>query len=261
MNTLKKNQYKNELHQIFLKSAEILKGESGRKLISSVKKDIKVQGDLLSNNNILYGLKSISNYPILSEETGWQDVELHNKKKGKYWIVDPLDGTYNYYRQIPFYGMCIALWEDDRPILGSYFDIPGNKFYYGEIGGESNVNDETIVVSNIDELAQAVLSTGFPSKLDLSSEMGKNYLEQMKIFKKVRMLGSAAASLSFLAEGKLDVHFEKNTMIWDVASGIALVLASGGIVQYKFIENSDRLNILACNKMLLPKLKCIIDIL
>lgn len=258
---MNKNQYKNELNKILEKSTEILIEQSGRTILSEIGKDIKLEGDLLSNTNILQGLGSISDFPILSEETGWHDLKNKGERKGKYWIIDPLDGTFNYFRQIPFYGICIALWEDDQPLLGCFYDIPNKKFYYGEVGDRAIVNDRSLSVSNVSELNKAVLSTGFPSKLDLESDLGKNYLDQMKSFKKVRMLGSAAASLSLVAEGKLDVHFEKSSMIWDVASGIALVLAAGGFVKYKFIDNSDRLNILACNKLLAAKLNFITDIL
>lgn len=253
---MKKEEYKNDLQSIMKKSSEILLSKKSYDVVSSIGRDIKLQGDLLSNINIIEGLNKISSFPILSEETGWNEGNQKDAKLGKHWIVDPLDGTYNFARNIPFFGICIALWENESPLLGTYFDIPNNKFYYGEVG----VPSHDLKVSTVDQVEQSVLSTGFPGRLDLDQADGKMYLDQMKRFKKVRMLGSAAASLALVAEGKVDVHYERSSMIWDVASGIAMVLAAGGEVVYKLLDQ-NRINIIASNRLLAPNLNFITDTL
>ena len=92
-------------------------------------------------------------------------------------------------------------------------------------------------VSNTKEKAQAILATGFPSYREFSDESLREFIEQVQMYKKIRMFGAAALSLAYVACGRVDVYIESDIMLWDVAAGLALVCAAGGTYQ---LENSSR---------------------
>ena len=85
-----------------------------------------------------------------------------------------------------------------------------------------------IAVSTIREKAKAVLCTGFPIKTNFEAEHIKTFVNQIQDYKKVRLLGSAALSIVYVAAGRVEGYYEKDIMLWDIAAGIPIVLGSGG---------------------------------
>lgn len=238
----------------------LLKEKTSGDVLSSIGRDIKLKGDLISEKKIMSELQEHTPYPILSEEAGWDTDESINTRKDYHWVLDPLDGTFNFARSIPFCCMSLGLWKNGQPILGAVYDFNRGICYKGIVGVGAWANDEAMEVSQTQELSQSVLSTGFPSKMNMKPENLNRYLNQIKHYKKVRMMGAAALSLAMTASGQLDVHFEEDTMYWDVAAGIALVLAAGGEVSYKFVDqdngqsSSNKMNVIACNKKLMQQI-------
>ncbi|HKJ90067.1 MAG TPA: inositol monophosphatase family protein, partial [Oceanipulchritudo sp.] len=78
---------------------------------------------------------------------------------------------------------------------------------------------------------QAALATGFPAGMERSPERMEAFVERIAPFKKVRMVGSAALALAYVAAGIYDVYFEEGIRLWDVAAGLALVQAAGGTIR------------------------------
>ncbi|PAB59152.1 inositol monophosphatase family protein [Anaeromicrobium sediminis] len=203
-------------------------------VISSVDKDIKLKADKDSEQVTIDYLKKHSNYSILSEENGLYGNVDNNTP---FWIVDPLDGTANYSKNIPISCVSIALWEKNNPILGVVYDFNRNELFYGIVGKGAWCNKQSISVSKITNSKHAILATGFPIFRDYSINSLKPFIEQIQEYKKIRMLGSAALSLAYVASGRIDIYTEEDIMLWDVAAGIALVKAAGG---YIYMRNSNR---------------------
>jgi len=105
-------------------------------------------------------------------------------------------------------------------------------------------------ISAVSELGKAVLATGFPLLSDLSAESVGWFLSFSAQFKKVRMLGTAALSLAWVAEGRLDAYFERDIMLWDVAAGAALVKGAGGSCIMRPGRYPMSLDVLAANPQL-----------
>ena len=208
-------------------------------------KDIKLKADKESEKIILSYLKK-SKHSILSEE----DVTKKRKRKKAFWIVDPLDGSMNFKRNLPFCVISIALWRKNKPLLGVIYDFNKEDLYYGGIGKGSWLNNKKINVSKISEKNKAILMTGFPIKLDYSGENLKDYVEQIQKFKKIRHIGSAALSLAYVASGKVEAYYEKDIMLWDIAAGLALVKAAGGTVDLKQTKGYQ-FEVFASNKKLI----------
>ena len=194
------------------------------KVLSSSKKDIKLQADLSAEKVIKEIIESKSNYPILAEESG-----LSSKKIPKtFWIVDPLDGTANYSRDIPLCCVSIALVSNFQPVLGVIYDFNNNDLYEGSLETKALCNNQQIRVSKVNSFYNGVLLTGLPNNTDYSDSSLLKMVKDFQNWRKVRMIGSAAMASVYVASGKADLYSEKKTYLWDVAAGAAIVNAAGG---------------------------------
>jgi len=221
---------------------------NARKVNVSEGKDVKVAGDLISESIILERLQDQSSLPILSEEKGkvgdFESEEFH-------WIVDPLDGSLNFSRGLPLCCISIALWRNKTPLLGVIYDFNRDELFSGIVGQGAWLNEEAIRVSTVRERENAVLTTGFPIRTDFSKEGITTFTNDIQQYKKVRLLGSAALSLAYVACGRVDAYHEKNIMLWDVAGGCAIVEAAGGKVEIKEKEDLFHpIDVLAQNNLL-----------
>lgn len=200
-------------------TGEFLKSQTIKNVDSLKNKDIKLELDKLSEKRIIETLRSNFDYSILSEEAGLMGEIKANQP---YWIIDPIDGTMNYSRDFPFACVSIALWINDEPILGVVFDFYKDELFSGLSGSGAYLNEVPIKTSDIKEKSKAVLMTGFPVYMDFSIDNLISYVSEMKEYKKIRMLGSAALSLCYVACGRADAYREENIKLWDVAAGVAI---------------------------------------
>ena len=210
--------------------------KSGNNIIvnKSESKDIKLQSDFDSENIVIKILRDNSDFDILSEECGYLKGKNSSKLK---WIVDPLDGSLNFSRSLPLCCISIALWEENNPILGVIFDFNSNLLYSGIVGKGAWCNKLSISVSKVNKKSNSILCTGFPIYSSFKDENIINFISEIQEFKKVRLLGSAALSLAFVANGTVEAYKENNIAIWDVAAGLAIVKAAGGKIYFHFDNN------------------------
>lgn len=188
-------------------------------------KDIKLAADVLAEEASLACLRSGSNYPILSEEAG-EDAAFEGA--GLRWIVDPLDGTFNFSRRLPLCCVSVGLWNGSKPVLGVIYDFSADVYYRGIVGVGAWRNEEPMSVSSITSPAKSAIATGFPAGGDFGRDSILGFVHQVQHYKKVRMIGSAALALAFVAAGYVDAYQEDNVNLWDIAAGLALVSAAGG---------------------------------
>jgi myo-inositol-1(or 4)-monophosphatase len=188
-------------------------------------KEVKAFADKAIEKEILDKLAPLG-LPILSEESGFISTSHSNNF---FFIVDPLDGTYNFVKNLGPYGISVALWNDNKPIFGVIYNLLTNQLIYGGAEFGSFCDDKKIRVSSIHSKQEASICTGFP--INFNFEDNKNSLDFLKMlssYAKVRMIGSAAISLANVGIGNTEVYAEKNIMLWDVAAGIAIVDGAGG---------------------------------
>lgn len=190
----------------------------------SNKKDIKLQADISAENLIKNIISSESNIPILAEESGMSSDNVDRI----FWVVDPLDGTANFSRDIPICCVSIALVEELKPIMGVIYDFNNKDLYEGSIYSKAAVNDQVISVSKVSSPEEGILITGLPNATDYSNNALSEMIKNFQDWRKVRMIGSAAMASAYIASGKADLYTEKTTYLWDVAAGAAIVNAAGG---------------------------------
>lgn len=224
---------------------------ASRQIKLDFQRDIKIVADTKIESLIIEKLLSNSEYPVLAEESG---VTRQSKpginEKDYRWIVDPLDGSLNFSRGIPICCVSIALWDGSNPLLGVIYDFNRNEVFTGIVGSDAWLNDNPIRVSMVSEKSKAVICTGFPVSTSFSDESLREFVKSAQEYKKVRMIGSAALSLAYVSCGRVDCYRENDIKIWDVAAGLALVLASGGSVKFAPSVSENILRVEASNGVL-----------
>lgn len=214
-------------------------------ITSEIGNDIKLQLDMQSEELIIHDLRRSTPFHILSEEEGMIAVET----KSEYiWIIDPIDGSLNFSRDIPFYCISLGLWRNlQEPVLGVVYDFVHDALYRGIVGQPAYVNDTPISVSSINAKERAIIATGFPVYSTFDDETIKKFILGVRSFKKVRLFGSAALSLIAVAKGSIEAYQENNIAIWDVAGAIPIVLSAGGSCTWDQGKDKYLFNVLATN--------------
>ena len=197
-----------------------------KEILSSSGKDIKLMLDIQSEEIIKNKITQNSTYPLLCEESGL--IEGPQSSNALQWIVDPLDGTFNYQNHIPFSCVSLELWKNNETVLGVLYDFNNDELLSGMVGQGVWLNDKRIELGTHHALDQACLATGLPVHMEMNRNSGLQFVSKIEKFKKVRMIGSAASSLGMIAKSQVDAYYEHNIMIWDVAAGLAIVKAMGG---------------------------------
>jgi len=228
------------------------KYKSDAKVLSSVYKDIKTQADLEMNDCIIQILKSTS-IPIISEETD----EIIDVKPDRLWIIDPLDGTFNFSRGFPCSGISISLWENNEPILGVIKNIFEDSTFSCSLNRGSYKDGIAIKVSEINELNKATLATGFPSGASYLTDDLTAFIKNVQSFKKVRAIGAASLMLTYVSAGIFDVYYEKDIYLWDVAAGLAIVKEAGGEIYYRQ-RSGMKYEVLAANRNIFNEAKSLL---
>ena len=192
--------------------------------ISSTERDIKLQADIEAEKIIKDIIHSDSSFGILAEESGM----LCKKSFKNLWVVDPLDGTANYSRNIPLCCVSIAILSDTKPVLGVIYDFNNDELYEGSINTNACLNGQAISVSKTKISQEGILVTGLPNDTDYSDEAMIKMIKNFQNWRKVRMIGSAALASVYVASGKADLYMENKSYLWDIAAGAAIVNAAGG---------------------------------
>jgi len=219
-----------------LKTAIKAAKEAGDIIIESMKtrKIIDYKGadnfltdtDLKAEKKILSIIKEkFPNHSFLTEEG------LAKKTVSEHlWVIDPLDGTTNFFHSFPHFSVSIAHLFKGKVDLGIIFDPVKKELFYAENGKGSYLNNKKIVVSNTAKLTDALLVSGFA--YERGEVMRRNLKNIEKFFDTevngIRRTGSAALDLCYVACGRADGFWEFGLKPWDIAAGSLIVTEAGG---------------------------------
>ncbi|MCM8798931.1 MAG: inositol monophosphatase [Candidatus Omnitrophica bacterium] len=192
---------------------KIIKTKGNTQLVSNV--------DLEAERVIIETIKKyFPAHSILSEENPRLNQSEYT------WIIDPLDGTHNFVKNIPIFGTSIALAYKDEVILGVIYFPLDNRLYWTEKGKGAYLHDKRLKVSNRDlPSATCVYDSSIRYNPAEMSLVLKNL--STKVFN-IRMFGSTAEHLCMLAEGRIELDIEFNDKPWDFAAGALLVKEAEG---------------------------------
>lgn len=160
---------------------------------------------------------------VLGEERG-------GARSGRYWLVDPLDGTTNFVHGLPILGVSVALVEGGIPTVGVVHAPLLDTTFTAERGAGAEQDGRPLHVSSR-KPSDAVVATGFPFRhKERLPEYQRVFLPALDAFEDLRRAGSASLDLAWTAAGVFDGFFELGLSPWDVAAGALLIEEAGGLV-------------------------------
>lgn len=235
-------QYMTSIEKFLKTSSKYLLNYLGSELIEVEKgeRDFALRADIeLENAYKCYLSEQYPDIPILGEELSPEIVA--KDFKGQFWAIDPIDGTVNYSRGLPEYGTSIALIMHGKPIAAGLCFPSLNETYIAGAGEGAFLNGTRISVSNSNRLNSSILVFGdFSVKENhlVDNIVRFNYIKRFADeVLRVRMPGSAALQLAWVASGRADISLTLSNNAWDVQGGVLLVREAGGCV-YDF-DGSD----------------------
>ena len=207
-------------------------------LLANSGRDIKLAIDQEIEEDIKAELQGFG-FGFLGEETGLKS----DHPTDYFWVVDPLDGTSNYYRNIPICANSIALVDSQLnvhvAVVNSFLE---NKLYFASAGNGSFFNDMPLKVSKTPTKSLSTLMTGIPAKTTYLDSEFQEMIQLFQEWKKVRMIGSAAIAGTWVAEGIADCYKENGIFIWDIAATMLLVQEAGGKINISELNDEMRVD-------------------
>ena len=202
--------------------------------------------------------KAHPEYGIITEETG-----IINKSNTKNrWIIDPIDGTFNFMNGIPQFAISVGYEEENEIKCGVIFNPILNEMFCAEKGNGAYLNNTRIRVSNQKKVSDALVVTGGPRGASkIKDKIFSEYINVSKNVGNVRKFGSAALDMAYVACGRFDGYWQRELNYWDIAAGIILVKEAGGFVDFFEEEKNMPLkkNILVTNSLIHEELKGLIN--
>ncbi len=190
--------------------------------------DLVTEADVAAEELIIDRIRS--HYPqhgILAEESG-EAVPVGPKRGEWKWIIDPLDGTTNYAHGYPCFCVSIAVEQSGTLEIGVVYDPMRNEMFAAERGHGATLNERRIRVSNIEDLNNAMVCTGFPYDVRNRPDFARDFTNFTLHAQAVRRDGSAALDLAYVACGRFDGFWEDGLNAWDIAAGALLINEAGG---------------------------------
>ena len=160
-------------------------------------------------------------------EDGFLGEESGGGASERCWVVDPIDGSNNFLRGLPLWGVSIAYAIVGEPVIG-LINLPCvGRLYSAVRGGGAWCDGVPIHVSRATDLAQATITVGISRRTspDLSLPMIETALRSGGA---LRCMGSCVVALTMVAEGTVDGYFEAHIQAWDCLAGVLIVREAGG---------------------------------
>ena len=202
--------------------------------------------------------KAHPEYGIVTEETG-----IINKSNNKNrWIIDPIDGTFNFMNGVPQFAISIGYEEENEIKCGVIFNPILNEMFCAEKGNGAYLNNSRIRVSNKKIIKDALVVTGGPKGASkIKDKIFSEYISVSKNVSNVRKFGSAALDVAYVACGRFDAYWQRELNYWDIAAGIVILKEAGGFVDF-FDEDKNaplKKNIIASNSFIHDELRELIN--
>ncbi len=149
---------------------------------------------------------------------------------GVRWIVDPLDGTTNYLYGLPGFGVSIAAEVDGAVVAGVVLDIVRDELFAATLGGGATRDGAAIGASDAQDLASALIATGFSYDSARRRRQAQVLVEVLPRVRDIRRFGAAAVDLCSVACGRVDGYYERGLAWWDLAAGELIASEAGAVV-------------------------------
>jgi myo-inositol-1(or 4)-monophosphatase len=193
------------------------------------------EADIAAQAALTRKLQAILNVPVLGEEMPADEQhEIWQSGKEGLWCIDPIDGTSNFVRGLPYFAISVALLRDGKSVLGVVYDPVGDEMFAAEQGRGAFLNGEKLVARVAAEsMAQAL------ANVDLK-RLSLRLVEQLAThppYSSQRNFGASALDWCYTAAGRYDLYLHGGQKLWDYAAGTLILWEAGG--HACCIENDD----------------------
>ena len=197
--------------------------------------DMVTEYDRASERLIVEGLRAQRPHDSIVGEEGAN----HQGDSDLTWFIDPIDGTSNFYFDLPMWAVSIGVTDAQGPLAGVVYVPALRELFSGSRGGGARMNNQPISVRQNDKLSDALVCTGFSYSADARVRQSRRIPGMIDKVRDLRRFGAAAIDLCFVAAGRLDAYFEENLHMWDLVAGQVIATEAGAIVT-DFSGNSVR---------------------
>ncbi len=213
--------------------------------------DIKLDLDVRCQRLITQSLaKAFPAIPVLGEE----GIDPVAEKAPFRWVVDPIDGTVNFARGIPHASVSIALQQSTpsgfQTVVGVVHDPFMRETWTATLRSAARRNGKVIHVSSRPRLAEAVVSVGFAKSSQSLEQLLPLFAALTPKVCKLRLMGSAALALAYVADGRFDAYIEAGIRLWDVAAGGLIIQRAGGVFDIQSLGQGHRYSLVSNNSLL-----------
>jgi myo-inositol-1(or 4)-monophosphatase len=186
----------------------------------------KIDDDVNAENIILDILKKhLTDFEYISEETqNKTDSEIQ-------FIIDPIEGTSNYARGVPFFATQIAILYQKKLSAAFIYEPIKDFLYHAIIGQGCFVNKQKCTIKQDLPLNKRLLSGGAGGDSQHKLLLAKMLVKLVPNFRSLRLYGSTGLELAYLAQGKLGLHIDNGSKNYDLLPGVLLIREAGGVVK------------------------------
>jgi len=175
------------------------------------------------------------------------------------WVVDPIDGTVNFTYGIPHACVSIALQQrarkDFESVAGAVYDPFCDELWTSIRGHPARLNGRRIHVSKHRKLSECIVSIGFAKDAESLHHNLPVFNHLVRHVLKIRMMGSAALALTYVASGRFDAYIETGIQLWDIAAGGLIIECAGGEFWNRPVPGTAKYEMLANNGLVRRKLE------
>lgn len=213
--------------------------------------DIKLELDVRCQKLITRVLaRAFPAIPVLGEE----GIDAASEQAVARWVVDPIDGTVNFAYGIPHAAVSIALQvrtaDGFRSEVGVVYDPFMDDLWTAIRGKPARLNGRITRVSTRPRLDESIVSLGFAKSQDSLKAAQADFLELTHRVRKIRIMGSAALALTYVACGRFDAYVEAGVRLWDIAAGGLIVECAGGSFVTQALPGEHRYGLIASNGLI-----------
>ena len=211
--------------------------------------DVKLEADRRSEEVLVSELaRFFPDDGVLAEERGFQPG-----RSDRIWIVDPLDGSVNFYHGIPYFAVSVACYDRPEdgpwryaeggslsalgdPLVGVVYAPFFDELFVGVCGKAASCNDRRIAVGRESSVSQAVIGISFGSREETMRRMCDVSAALVRDARKLRILGSTALDMAQVACGRMSALIQGRVRSWDFAAGRVILEQSGGVFHARGVE-------------------------
>lgn len=184
------------------------------------------EADIASQEALTRKLQAILNVPVLGEEmTSTEQAERWAQGTQGVWCIDPIDGTSNFVRGLPYFAVSVALIREGKTVLGVIYDPVGDEAFAAEAGRGAFLNGTKLVSRNVvDKLADAL------ANVDMKRLDGRlvAHLAMTPPYASQRNFGASTLDWCYTAAGRYDMYLHGGQKLWDYAAGSLVLQEAGG---------------------------------